>query len=58
MPKESPEALSQAILEILSDDKKRGEMVQASLKIAESFSWDTMARKYMELYVTPSPRKA
>ena len=57
VPKESPEALSQAILEILSDDKKRGEMVQASLRIAESFSWDTMARKYMDLYVTPKPHK-
>lgn len=50
VPKESPGALAEAILAILTDDRKRGEMSAASLKIAGSFSWKTMARKYMELY--------
>ena len=50
VPKESPEVLAKAIIEILADKTKRVEMSEASLKIAGTFSWKTMAQRYMELY--------
>jgi glycosyltransferase involved in cell wall biosynthesis len=57
VPKKNPAAIAEAIIEILGDEKKRVEMGEASLKIARTFSWKAMARKYMELYTwTEHPR--
>jgi glycosyltransferase involved in cell wall biosynthesis len=50
VPKENPGVLAEAIITILADEKKRREMSDASLKIAASYSWKTMAQQYMELY--------
>jgi glycosyltransferase involved in cell wall biosynthesis len=50
VPKESPDALAEAILSILADDKRRGEMRAASLRVAARFSWQSMARDFMQLY--------
>jgi len=50
VPKESPDALAEAMLAILEDEPKRLAMAEASLRIARTFSWKTMAQRCMDLY--------
>lgn len=50
VPKQDPEALGQAIYDILSDDSTHEQMCRASLRISEQYSWDGMAEQYMQLY--------
>jgi glycosyltransferase involved in cell wall biosynthesis len=50
VPKENPEALAEAMIEILGNEEKRLAMRDASLEIAGTFSWDRMAEQYLELY--------
>lgn len=50
VPKRDPQALADAMIEILSDDEKRTRMARASQQIARTFSWKAMARQYKELY--------
>jgi glycosyltransferase involved in cell wall biosynthesis len=50
VPKRDPDALAAAIIEILSNQLKRIDMVKASREIALGYSWETMAERYVDLY--------
>jgi glycosyltransferase involved in cell wall biosynthesis len=45
-----PDALADAIIEILSDEAKRAAMRKASLKVADRYSWETLGQAYYKLY--------
>lgn len=43
-------ALAAAIVAVLSNDEERKAMGEASLRVADNYSWDQMAQSYQELY--------
>jgi glycosyltransferase involved in cell wall biosynthesis len=50
IPMKDPDALADAIIEILSDEAKRAAMRKASLKVADRYSWETLGQAYYKLY--------
>jgi len=50
VPIKNADAIATAVIEILSDDRKREDMRHASLRIANKYSWQTMAKTYLEYY--------
>lgn len=50
VPMRDPAALAKAMIGILNDDEKRARMAETSVRIARTFSWESMARQYLELY--------
>lgn len=50
VPKRDPDALARAIVHILGDPQRRAAMRQASLKVAERYSWETMGKQYLDCY--------
>ena len=50
IPPKDPEALAEAIIRILKDDKLRKEMRRNALKKAEELSWDNIAKMHMKVY--------
>jgi glycosyltransferase involved in cell wall biosynthesis len=50
VPQRDPEALARAIVQILSDPQRRAAMRQASLRVAERYSWETMGAQYLDYY--------
>jgi len=58
VPSENPEALAEAIVELLSDEGKRAAFGKASeKKIRADYSQENMVRKYSELYLSVLQRK-
>ena len=45
-----PQIWADAIREVLSNEKKRSEMIEHGLKGAAQFSWDNCARKTIDIY--------
>jgi glycosyltransferase involved in cell wall biosynthesis len=50
IPMKDPDALADAIIEILSDEAKRAAMRKASLKVADKYSWEALGASYLEMY--------
>ncbi len=50
VPPEDPEALADAIANLLEDPEKRARMSEQSTRQAERLSWDTIAERYLDLY--------
>jgi len=50
VPKQSPDAIAKAILELWDNDELRTSMGRRSRSIAESMQWDKVADDYLELY--------
>jgi len=50
IPIQSPPAIADALIEILADEKKREQMAEASLRVADRYSWHRMAREYFKIY--------
>ena len=49
---ESPEAIAQAVTEILDKPRLRSEMIRSGLKRAASYTWAEAARRTTELYLS------
>jgi len=45
-----PEEITQAIIDILNNEKLKNELIQKGLKQAEKFSWQNMAKEVINLY--------
>lgn len=50
VPPKDPEALAEAIIKILQDDKLRKRMSKNALKRAKELSWDNIAKMHVEVY--------
>ena len=50
VPPRDPEALADAIIKILEDDRLRKKMLRNALKRAEELSWDNIAKKHLKVY--------
>lgn len=50
VPSEDPEALADAIIKLLRDDKLRKEMEENAYKKAQELSWDNIAKRHMKVY--------
>ncbi len=50
VPQRDPNGLARAIIQILSDGVRRAAMCQASLRVAERYSWETMGAQYLDYY--------
>ncbi len=49
---DNPEDLAQKITEIMNDEKLRAQMAEKSLKRAQDFDWNKIAKQYVEIYET------
>jgi len=47
---DKPAEISEAIAQILSDDKLRARLIAAGYRSAQFFSWDKAAREYLTLF--------
>jgi glycosyltransferase involved in cell wall biosynthesis len=50
IPKQSPDAIAKAVLELWDDEPLRVEMGRRSRAIAESMQWEKIANDYLQLY--------
>ena len=50
VPPENPNALAEAIIQLLKDDKLRKKMSKNALKMAEKLSWDNIAKMHIKVY--------
>jgi glycosyltransferase involved in cell wall biosynthesis len=50
VPPEDPEALADAIVDLLEDGEKRARMAENSAKQADRLSWDSIADRHLDLY--------
>lgn len=50
VPMRDPGALARAIVYVLGDPTRRAVMRQASLRVADRYSWETMGRQYLDYY--------
>lgn len=50
VPRESADALADALVSLLSDEDLRNQMADRSSQMAESLSWDTIAERHLEIY--------
>jgi len=58
-PKRDLAALASAIVVILRNEERRRQMVEASLRVADLYSWQKLAADYLRLYdPTPAERRA
>ena len=45
-----PEGLLSAILELMSDDKKRKELAENAFKTVQEYDWNVVGKSYLKLY--------
>jgi len=50
VPSRDPEALADALVDVLRDDEARAEMARRSKRLGESLSWDAIGRRHVDLY--------
>ncbi|MFB6165665.1 MAG: glycosyltransferase family 4 protein [Haloarculaceae archaeon] len=50
VPPEDPAALADAIVAVLTDDRRRQAMAERSREMADRLSWDSVADQYVSLY--------
>lgn len=47
---ENPEAIADAVIQILSNEQRREQMAEASARVAEELSWANVGKKHVRLY--------
>lgn len=50
VPPDDPEALADAVINLLQDKKLRKKMSKNALKMAEELSWDNIAKRHIKVY--------
>jgi glycosyltransferase involved in cell wall biosynthesis len=50
VPPGDPEAVSRALVELLTDEPRRAALGAGARKSAEGYSWDRIARRLVEIY--------